>query len=129
MVKQMKTTLASLDDSEKFISEIKRYLKYYKINAEQSMDIVLCLRAGINNAFLHGKNKSLPQVEVCWEIRDNIFAFLITDGGGDVPKIPENMTDALSEHGRGLYLMQALLDEMYLEKGAVGGKLAIRADG
>lgn len=55
MVKQMKTTLASLDDSEKFISEMKRYLKYYKINAEQSMDIVLCLREGINNAFFAWK--------------------------------------------------------------------------
>ncbi|PWM50283.1 MAG: hypothetical protein DBX41_05905, partial [Clostridiales bacterium] len=127
MEKQMKTKLASLNDSEKFINEIKRYLKHYKMDAEQSMDIVLCLREGINNAFLHGKSKISPQVEVSWEINDNIFSFLITDGGNDMPKIPEGVVDALSEHGRGLYLMQAILDEMYLEKGAVGGKLAIRA--
>lgn len=129
MEKQMKTKLASLNDSEKFINEIKRYLKHYKMDAEQSMDIVLCLREGINNAFLHGKSKISPQVEVSWEINDNIFSFLITDGGNDMPKIPEGVVDALSEHGRGLYLMQAILDEMYLEKGAVGGKLAIRANG
>lgn len=122
----MKYNLRCIEDIDEFIEDLKKYLKTYHVNEEKYWDIILCLREGINNAFLHGNAQDSGQVTIIWEIQKNEFAFWIHDGG-DAIFVPSEIEskDPLSEHGRGLLLMQELLDEMYFAKGAVGGRLTI----
>ncbi len=115
-----------IEDIDEFIENLKRYLQAYHVGEEKFWDIILCLREGINNAFLHGNAQDSGNVEIIWEIQNGEFTFWIDDGGDKIfapTKIDES--NLLSEHGRGLLLMRELLDEMYFAKGAVGGRLTV----
>lgn len=115
-----------IEDIDEFIENLKRYLQEYHVGEEKFWDIILCLREGVNNAFLHGNAQDSGNVEIIWEIQNREFTFWINDGGGEIfEPTTTKLLDPLSEHGRGLLLMQELLDEMYFAKGAVGGRLTV----
>lgn len=126
---EMKYELKKPEEIEIFIPLLRQYLKNNRINEEQCLDIILCLRESLNNAFLHGGQKGQESdVKVETYLNDASFSFLVSDGGCSLIKEASEPKEDISEHGRGLWLMGALLDEVYLEKGAVGGRLTIRTD-
>ena len=121
--------LKNPQEIEIFIPLLSQYLSAQGINEEQRLDIIFCLRESLNNAFLHGGKKNLePLVKVEAGKQGNVFSFKVIDGGDALIEEKPCLEGDISEHGRGLWLMRALLDEVYLEKGAVGGKLTIQTD-
>lgn len=124
----MECSLKAVEEIDIFIKQMVRYLKEHAVNKEQCLDIALCLRESVNNAFLYGNiNGEDRCVKVCYEINADCFMFWVYDCGDKKLELCQKKEeDLLSEHGRGLLLMRELLDEMYFEKGAVGGKLTLK---
>ena len=124
----MEFSLKAVEEIDAFIKEIAQYLKAQAVDREQCLDIALCLRESVNNAFLYGNINGKDRcVKVSCKIEAGQFCFWVYDCGDKKLEVcPKRETDVLSEHGRGLLLMQELLDEMYFEKGVVGGKLTLK---
>lgn len=121
----MKTSLnlASSSDSltivEKKIDEIT---KESKVNEDLYGNLLIAVTEGVNNAIHHG-NKSNPEKNVQIDIEineENQLVFSITDEGeGFNPNALPDPTDPANiekPHGRGVFLMQQLSDEIEFEE-------------
>ncbi len=85
-------------------------------------DVEIALREALVNAIVHGNHedpgKHVHVIFRCWD--DEVLLTVRDEGQGfnaeDVadPTAPGNI---LSEHGRGIYLMKALMDEVRFEAG------------
>ena len=124
----MQCSLKAVEEIDLFIKETVHFLKEHSVNKEQCLDIALCLRESVSNAFLYGNINGKDRcVRISYEIKEDCFLFWVYDCGDKKLEVcPRRENDLLSEHGRGLLLMRELLDEMYFEKGAVGGKLTLK---
>lgn len=112
---------------DRIAERIARQMKY---SAEERDDIAICVSEAVNNAILHG-NKSDPEKTV-------IIRFIAEDRGLRVeildqgcgfepeklpdPTSPENL---LKAKGRGIFLIRHLMDEVILERGETGMKIAM----
>lgn len=121
----MKTSLnlASSSDSltivEKKIDEIT---KESKVNEDLYGNLLIAVTEGVNNAIHHG-NKSNPEKNVQIDIEineENQLVFSIKDEGeGFNPDALPDPTDPANiekPHGRGVFLMQQLSDEIEFEE-------------
>lgn len=121
----MKTSLnlASSSDSltivEKKIDEVT---KEAKVNEHLYGNVLIAVTEGVNNAIHHG-NKSNPEknVQIDIEVNDqNQLVFSIKDEGNgfDPGALPDPTDPANIEkpHGRGVFLMQQLSDEIEFEE-------------
>lgn len=121
----MKTSLnlASSSDSltivEKKIDEVT---KEAKVNKDLYGNVLIAVTEGVNNAIHHG-NKSNPEknVHIDIEVNDqNQLVFSIKDEGDgfDPDALPDPTDPANIEkpHGRGVFLMQQLSDEIEFEE-------------
>jgi serine/threonine-protein kinase RsbW len=86
-------------------------------------DIELVLREALENAVVHG-NQEDPRKKVRIRCRcgpGNEISIVVTDQGRgfDFGKIVANgfTSDPASEHGRGIQLMKAFMDEVHFERG------------
>ncbi len=96
----------------------------YKVSSEIYGNILVSIVEAVNNAIIHG-NKLDPKkaVHVTFSVKEGYFTFNIKDQGNgynidDVPDptLPENIEDP---HGRGIFLMKNLADEInYYKNGA-----------
>ena len=86
-------------------------------------DVELALREALDNAVVHG-NQEDPKTKVhircrCWPGKE--ISIVVTDQGKgfDFRKIVGNgiTPDPNSEHGRGIQLMKAYMDEVHFERG------------
>lgn len=109
---------------------LNHQLKQWQVDEEKQMDIRLCIMEALQNALLHGfsDEQKLVSVQVSWQCNQQEFRFTVEDDGPGVPidlRNPEWDNASLEEHGRGLLLMQAILDEVcFNEKGnRVTGKM------
>ena len=92
--------------------------------AEGESDVEIALREALANAIIHGNHENpRKHVYVRFRCEPDEVSFAVTDQGRgfDLSKIvdptaPEN-TGAV--HGRGIYLMKALMDEVRFEEGGV----------
>jgi serine/threonine-protein kinase RsbW len=91
---------------------------------EGESDVEIALREALANAIIHGNHEN-PRKHVHVRCRckpDEVTIAVKDEGRGfDVNKVadptaPENRG---SVHGRGIYLMKALMDEVYFEEGGV----------
>lgn len=92
----------------------------------------LALKEALNNAVLHG-NKSDPSKKVavcCLCAEDKGILLVVRDGGEgfDPEEIPDptNAERIYSSHGRGIFLMRQLMDEVRFEDG--GRTILMRKD-
>ena len=85
-------------------------------------DVEIALREALANAIIHGNHED-PQKQVCVRLRcerGEVSIAVKDEGRGfDIkqvadPTLPENTG---SVHGRGIYLMKALMDEVRFEEG------------
>ncbi len=112
---QMKiSTIAQITDVTDCLLQ---QLRQWNIGEEKQMDIRLCIMEAVQNALLYGcpQNQNDASVEICWQCTPQGFSFTVTDEGPGVPKSLQHQTwdmISLEEHGRGLLLMQAILDEV-----------------
>ena len=92
--------------------------------AEGESDVEIALREALANAIIHGNHENpRKHVYVRFRCEPDEVSFAVKDEGRgfDLNKIadptaPEN-TGAV--HGRGVYLMRALMDEVRFEEGGV----------
>ena len=88
----------------------------------QEFDVELALREALDNAVVHG-NQEDPEAKVHIRCRcrpGNEISIVVTDQGKgfDFEKIVGNgiALDPASEHGRGIQLMKAYMDDVHFER-------------
>ncbi|MBN2681878.1 MAG: ATP-binding protein [Bacteroidales bacterium] len=89
----------------------------YNLSSEIYGNMMVAVVEAVNNAILHG-NKLDPEKKVLvrFELKDDILVFKVSDQGEGFdykeipdPTLPENIE---KPHGRGIFLMKHLVDEM-----------------
>jgi serine/threonine-protein kinase RsbW len=109
-----------------FVDQLMRFIARFRNNDESEQDIEMALREALANAIVHG-NQENPRRSVyvaCCCTTDGEVSITVPDEGQGFeadsvadPTTPENR---LLTHGRGIYLMKALMDEVRFEqRGAV----------
>ena len=89
----------------------------------EEFNVEMALREALGNAVVHG-NHEHPRAKVhircrCWPGKE--ISIVVTDQGKgfDVGKTGDNglALDLISEHGRGIRLMKAYMDDVHFERG------------
>jgi len=109
-----------------FVDELMCFIATFRKSDGSEMDIEMALREALANAIVHG-NKQDPGKSVhvaCRCTTDGEVSITVEDEGEgfDVDSVadPTAPVNRLLAHGRGIYLMKTLLDEVRLERrGAV----------
>jgi serine/threonine-protein kinase RsbW len=109
-----------------FVNQIMRFILNFRVADESEIDIEIALQEALANAVIHGngENSSKHVSVVCRCYIDGEVAITVRDEGSGFddqaltdPTTPENR---LLSHGRGIYLMKMLMDEVsFEERGAV----------
>src|SRR5271166_4952162 len=106
-----------------FVDQVMRLINGFRVQDGSEVEIEVALREALLNAIIHG-NREDPRKhvslrmrcgaggEVSMAIRDEGVGFEI--GSVPDPTAPEHR---MSTHGRGIYLMRALMDEVWFEEG------------
>jgi serine/threonine-protein kinase RsbW len=87
-------------------------------------DVEIAVREALENAVVHGNHED-PGKHVCVRCRFDLDVVSISikdEGEGfDINKVPDPTApeNIQSSHGRGIYLMKALMDEVQFEEGGV----------
>lgn len=105
---------------EKLIDELSQQ---YSFHSDVYGKLLLAVVEGVNNAIVHGnKMVSEKKVKISYEVESNRISFTIRDEGQGFdhtllpdPTTPENIERT---HGRGVFLMKHLTDELaFSDKG------------
>lgn len=120
----MKTSLNLISSSDSLTvveKKIDEVTKEANVNEDLYGNVLIAVTEGVNNAIHHG-NKSNPEknVEINIEVNsENQLVFMIKDeGDGFEPDALPDPTDPANiekPHGRGVFLMQQLSDEIEFE--------------
>jgi serine/threonine-protein kinase RsbW len=112
--------------SSPFVDKLMRLIRKCGCAAEAESDVEIALREALANAIIHGNHENpnpRKHVHVRFRCEPDEVSFAVKDEGRgfDLNKIadptaPENTG---SVHGRGIYLMKALMDEVRFEEGGV----------
>jgi serine/threonine-protein kinase RsbW len=107
-----------------FVDRLMVLLRKCGCVSQGESDVEIALREALANAIIHGNHEN-PQKQVYVRCRcksDEVLIAVRDEGRGfDIngmadPTAPENTG---SVHGRGIYLMKALMDEVRFEEGGV----------
>lgn len=123
---QFPSKIENISIIERLVDELTQQ---YRINSEIYGNILVSMVEAVNNAIIHGnkldENKS---VKVEYEVENDVFMFSIKDEGNGFdyknlpdPTSPENIE---KPHGRGLFLISHLVDELTFEDN--GSKLCVK---
>ena len=107
-----------------FVDKLMRLIRKCGCAAEGESDVEIALREALANAIIHGNHENLRKhVYVRCRCKPDEVSIAVEDEGRGFelnkiadPTAPEN-TGAV--HGRGIYLMKALMDEVRFEEGGV----------
>ena len=119
----LQSRLESADMAEMLLSQ---FSDQAGCNEQQLNEIALAVRESVLNAVLHGnRSQARKKVYVQAELRGDCVHILIRDEGKGFdpslvpdPRKPENL---LRESGRGLLMMQALMDRVAIRRAASRG--------
>jgi serine/threonine-protein kinase RsbW len=106
-----------------FVDRLIRLIKRSRCVPGEEFDIELALHEALNNAVVHG-NQENPKTKVHIHLRcrpSNEISITVTDQGKgfNFEKLVGNgsTSDPASEHGRGIQLMKAYMDDVHFERG------------
>jgi len=106
-----------------FVDRLMRLIEGSQCDPGERFDIELALREALDNAVVHG-NQEDPETKVHIRCRcrpGNEISIVVTDQGKgfDFEKIVGNgiSSEPASEHGRGIQLMKACMDDVRFERG------------
>jgi anti-sigma regulatory factor (Ser/Thr protein kinase) len=89
-------------------------------------ELVLALDEAATNAILYGSRGGDPVQVAVW-VRDGwVEATVVDHGPAQPPHHPPPTTDRLSSHGRGLWLLACLVDEVRVERVKLGTRVTLR---
>jgi serine/threonine-protein kinase RsbW len=116
-----------------FVDQLTRFIRNFRGADGSEMDIEMALREALANAVIHGNGEnSGKRVYVtcrCCYISGEVSITVRDEGHGldsntvQDPTAPENR---LFAHGRGIYLMKSLMDEVSFEVGDDGFRVRMR---
>jgi serine/threonine-protein kinase RsbW len=116
----LKSEIQNINLIEKLIDELS--LKYH-LNSDVYGKLLVAVVEGVNNAIVHG-NKMIVEKDIIvdYTVNSDKIEFFITDSGAgfDYKNIPDPTKSENKEktHGRGIFLMRKLADEIeYTEPG------------
>lgn len=116
MIIKQKVNL-SLRDIPKFVKNLLKQLGFSKVNKEIYFDIKLCLEESLINAVKHG-NKMIKDKSIYLKIKKTIdyLDIEVQDQGSgfnyrDIPS-PTDKKNLEKSHGRGIFLIKNLMDEV-----------------
>src|SRR5689334_5421155 len=111
------------------LDQLMRFIRRFRTEVGSEVDVEIALREALTNAVVRGNHEN-PEKRVYVASRcsqDGEVLVTIRDFGEGFdsrlvpdPTVPENR---LSRHGRGIFLMQALMDEVQFEDGGTVVKL------
>lgn len=121
---ELRNTVPShVDIVSPFVDQLMRFISRFRRSDESNAEIDLALREALVNAIVHG-NQNDPSKRVyvnCRCTTDGEVSITVEDEGNGFrsdavsdPTLPENK---LRTHGRGIYLIRMLMDEVHFEKG------------
>ena len=106
-----------------FVDQLMRFIAKCRNKEDSELDIEMALREALANAIVHG-NQEDPHKRVyvaCRCTTDGEVSITVQDEGQgfDSNAVPDPTTldNRLVKHGRGIYLMKALMDEVRFEQG------------
>jgi|SRR5580692_9944904 serine/threonine-protein kinase RsbW len=107
-----------------FINKFMLFITKCRCAPGNETDVEIALREALENAVVHGNHED-PRKHVYVSCRcepDEVLIAVRDEGQGfDVDKVPDPTApeNVQSSHGRGIYLMKALMDEVRFEEGGV----------
>ena len=117
------TITARIDAITPVVDAIMRLVREMGCAAGKEFEVEMALREALANAILHGaRNDPLKQVQcivACDETRGMLLVVRDPGRGFDPAALPSPIhgQNIFSEHGRGLYLINQLMDDVRYEKG------------
>lgn len=123
---QFPSKIENISIIERLVDELTQQ---YRINSEIYGNMLVSMVEAVNNAIIHGnKLDESKSVKVEYEIDNDVFMFSIKDEGKGFdyknlpdPTSPENIE---KPHGRGIFLISHLVDELTFEDN--GSKLCVK---
>jgi serine/threonine-protein kinase RsbW len=106
-----------------FVDQLMRLIAKCRDQEDSELEIEMALRESLANAMVHGNQEDPHKLVhvVCRCTRDGEVSLTVQDEGQGFdsnavpdPTTPENL---LVKHGRGIYLMKTLMDEVHFEQG------------
>ncbi|MBI3657265.1 MAG: ATP-binding protein [Acidobacteria bacterium] len=114
---------STLDAADRVIADAMALVQRTETGRQHQTDIELALREAVINAIVHG-NQSDPakRVHICCACDNHEHIFIIVQDEGigfdphhlPDPTHPENL---LATHGRGIFLINQLMDRVKFDKG------------
>jgi anti-sigma regulatory factor (Ser/Thr protein kinase) len=97
------------------------------VSSELAEEVVLAVDEAATNAILYGSGEGQP-VEVAVELKADWVEAMILDHGPALPPPPRLAGDdtKAGAHGRGLWLLRQLVDEVRLERVRRGTRVTLR---
>ena len=120
---QAEMKITALEQLKSVTDLLQSHMNQLAVDKEQQMDIRLCLMEAVQNGILYGGSAEgePSRVHVSWDCNEEEIVFTVEDNGPGIPGGLRNRSwDVLDfeEHGRGILLMQTILDELvFNEKG------------
>jgi serine/threonine-protein kinase RsbW len=107
-----------------FVDKLMLLIRKYGCAAEGESEVEIALREALANAIIHGNHENpRKHVYVRFRCEPDEVSFAVKDEGRgfDLTKIadPTAPGNTGAVHGRGIYLMKALMDEVRFEEGGV----------
>jgi serine/threonine-protein kinase RsbW len=106
-----------------FVDQLMRFILNFRMADGSEIDIEMALREAIANAVIHGNGDgSYKSVYVtCRCYMDGEISIMVRDQGrgfdNNAVLDPTLLENLLFTHGRGIYLMKTLMDEVSFEEG------------
>ncbi|HXQ38262.1 MAG TPA: ATP-binding protein [Anaerolineales bacterium] len=106
-----------------FVDQLMRFVLYFRSADGSEIDIEMALREALANAVIHGNgDDSCKNVYVtCRCYVDGEISITVRDQGrgfdSNAVQDPTLLSNLLFTHGRGIYLMKTLMDEVSFEEG------------
>jgi serine/threonine-protein kinase RsbW len=99
--------------------ELERYLHGHSLPAELTYDLLTCIQEASKNALRFAATPCGVLVSVTVDAREILVTVRDHGSGLDLERLTDLKPDPLSESGRGLFLLHALMDEVefHLEDG------------
>jgi serine/threonine-protein kinase RsbW len=120
----LRNTLPSdVDIISPFVEQLMRFISRFRVAGGNDIEIEVALREALVNAIVHG-NEEDPNKLVyvkCRCTRDGEVSITVEDEGNgfghDAVPDPTSPNNRLRTHGRGIYLIRTLMDEVDFEQG------------
>jgi serine/threonine-protein kinase RsbW len=123
LVRFTSTIKADVTAIQPVVNGVMHIIQEMKCGAGKEFQIELALREALANAIVHGcRNDPSKNVEFCVacdESRGLLIVVRDPGPGFDPASIPSPITgqNVFSEHGRGIFLISQLMDEVHFERG------------